>query len=1220
MSFIAESPPTIKSHRQRQTAQPVPASVSPSPTTQSRSFGGPRSVSTPASGVPRPVKSASSIVSGQKGSVRNLTARFEGASDGRIPQPRPGIGIRSASATASALPRPKTPISRLSDHAKPSLDQRSRLHKSPPQTRLPSESGKVQKKAQPTKIPQISEPQVLHPPPPSPDISATHNPARPRKLFGEIDVSVASSPSPGHGIPKRTSRRGSDGGFSYTNTILSTPPSATLLGSFARGDPPHVRSRSDVSGVPLSQKPLGITSLHSVLPQDWLQDLESKRKQSRVSAPAYPDILRSEEREERNPDTLQQTQTTPSPASFSPLRESFLRPDQRLKASIKEPSPQKSPPLRSSRPRQQVSAVNTRLDDLSSHERPTPVPLRSAFRDESQSTSILHTNPLESVRPLANTSLLQLPTAVYERKARPALSVDPGARHCEQALTPGSITDFEENGTDFEEDTPISATKPEFPVDQRDSIHEDTPAGQLANSPMERHFHEHHHKRAPQGLALQTDTEPARPSPVLIEQPPFQASPTLSQDGDNAGTIDIFLDQTGWDPPLEVAQNANEMKAALSPSSASIMSYTKDDIQYLIPQRTRDELRELNSGRLTVDNHGYNAFHQIIDDYQQTGSLSPQMVEYFQKHLLVSDGPVSKDRFEHLVREQALSRQTSQTSQKQTSDREIPGQTLAPPQDVSPSTLDSSNARQHTSMSVPIFEELGLPKQLALPESAPASTVIGSEDGTTSTTTPMPHRMSAHTVHSVASDHPSLPEIQDTGGGLGLLSSDEPPPGSLLENTRAGTISQSEGSSIASHQAYTRSLDSHQAASGQQEIPETPPTSVSRPQSFRSTGPSSRNASLDQSLTSPADRDRLVQRQRVIQELVDTEFAYHQDMTVLEDIYMGTAGSCADFSAKDIQLLFGNTSDMAKLSRDFADQLRKATRGVYVKSRTGKWALKRKEPDRISSMSTTSGSHADVAHDGPDEETDRKTTIGEAIMRFLPRIEKVYSEYLKNASEANQLLAKIQDKERVKLWLQECHEYAKDLTEAWSLDALIIKPTQRITRYPLLLYELKKSTAENHPDRPNIEAARDGILSLTDRINDLKKRSDLVESAQAVTGKKGGFNKYFGVKAERWRQKIGKSEGFEDMNYNEALSKFSTETHKVQFVLRDFMHQQAMSDAFMRNMIELTQAWEAIVEVKPSLHPEVESKWRRYSMIVRELAAVGYSDYVRLLSFVHGCR
>ena len=52
-------------------------------------------------------------------------------------------------------------------------------------------------------------------------------------------------------------------------------------------------------------------------------------------------------------------------------------------------------------------------------------------------------------------------------------------------------------------------------------------------------------------------------------------------------------------------------------------------------------------------------------------------------------------------------------------------------------------------------------------------------------------------------------------------------------------------------------------------------------------------------------------------------------------------------------------------------------------------------------------------------------------------------------------------------------------------------------------------------------------------------------------------------------------------------------------------------------VIELTlrtprsmEALEAIADIKPCPQPELESKWRCYVMIVRELLAIGYPDHV----------
>lgn len=56
-------------------------------------------------------------------------------------------------------------------------------------------------------------------------------------------------------------------------------------------------------------------------------------------------------------------------------------------------------------------------------------------------------------------------------------------------------------------------------------------------------------------------------------------------------------------------------------------------------------------------------------------------------------------------------------------------------------------------------------------------------------------------------------------------------------------------------------------------------------------------------------------------------------------------------------------------------------------------------------------------------------------------------------------------------------------TGAWDLSSLLIKPVQRILKYPLLLKELTKFTAKDHPDYESIGLGLKEIENVVDRIN-----------------------------------------------------------------------------------------------------------------------------------------
>lgn len=70
--------------------------------------------------------------------------------------------------------------------------------------------------------------------------------------------------------------------------------------------------------------------------------------------------------------------------------------------------------------------------------------------------------------------------------------------------------------------------------------------------------------------------------------------------------------------------------------------------------------------------------------------------------------------------------------------------------------------------------------------------------------------------------------------------------------------------------------------------------------------------------------------------------------------------------------------------------------------------------------------------------------------------------------------------------------------QAWDLQSLLIKPMQRVLKYPLLLDKLVANTVDSHPDYKVVHSAKDAIGKVTQDINEIKRRKDLGECDQLI--------------------------------------------------------------------------------------------------------------------------
>lgn len=361
-----------------------------------------------------------------------------------------------------------------------------------------------------------------------------------------------------------------------------------------------------------------------------------------------------------------------------------------------------------------------------------------------------------------------------------------------------------------------------------------------------------------------------------------------------------------------------------------------------------------------------------------------------------------------------------------------------------------------------------------------------------------------------------------------------------------------------------------------------------------------------QDMLSPEIR-KLKQRKNVIRELVETENTYQKDMRVICDIYKQTAP--AALSEDDIRVLFGNVEQVQRFARDFLTALKQTSRSLQSGDR---------KPDRNSSMDVAANTNSVLIDtDSPDAEKDRLTRIGDAFEGSLVDMEVVYAEYIRNRHGANQRLETLQKSPAAQEWLKECRDNSNDITNAWNLDALLVKPVQRLTKYPLLLKELIDATPEDHPDLGTLKRAMNSVTDINIRINDVKKHAEMLD--QAINRKRGqsdvrtGISKAFGRKAEKLRQHVGITDMYEDSEYDKIRIAYDNNYVQLMVIANDCTVYEKGITQWVNKMVEVASAAEAWVDVGHSHHQQEESKLRHLAMIIRNVHNIALPDHVEHL-------
>ncbi|XP_039727462.1 dynamin-binding protein isoform X4 [Pteropus medius] len=124
--------------------------------------------------------------------------------------------------------------------------------------------------------------------------------------------------------------------------------------------------------------------------------------------------------------------------------------------------------------------------------------------------------------------------------------------------------------------------------------------------------------------------------------------------------------------------------------------------------------------------------------------------------------------------------------------------------------------------------------------------------------------------------------------------------------------------------------------------------------------------------------------------------------------------------------------------------------------------------------------------------------VGPVFLDHRDELEGTYKVYCQNHDEAISLLEIYEKDEKIQKHLQDSLADLKSLYSEWgctnyiNLGSFLIKPVQRVMRYPLLLMELLNSTPESHPDKAPLTSAVLAVKEINVNINEYKRRKDLV--------------------------------------------------------------------------------------------------------------------------------
>ncbi|KAJ7578277.1 hypothetical protein C8J56DRAFT_797853 [Mycena floridula] len=231
----------------------------------------------------------------------------------------------------------------------------------------------------------------------------------------------------------------------------------------------------------------------------------------------------------------------------------------------------------------------------------------------------------------------------------------------------------------------------------------------------------------------------------------------------------------------------------------------------------------------------------------------------------------------------------------------------------------------------------------------------------------------------------------------------------------------------------------------------------------------------------------LTKRQHALLEVLESERAYASDLALIRQVHIPlalgqavtfnptpssssssssrTVSTASDSSTgslgppmtpEDTKIIFSNIAELAVFSDQFCDSLEEAL-GSIVDGGVG------------------------------------DDSVGALFLRIIPELEKPYKYYITRQGAADEHLSALPKTPALEAYYAHTRKVATPISHAWDLHSLLIKPVQRLLKYPLLIAAILDETPDTHPDKPNLKLARSKIEEIARNVNEERRRAEVVK-------------------------------------------------------------------------------------------------------------------------------
>ncbi|XP_077500825.1 dynamin-binding protein-like [Amblyomma americanum] len=241
--------------------------------------------------------------------------------------------------------------------------------------------------------------------------------------------------------------------------------------------------------------------------------------------------------------------------------------------------------------------------------------------------------------------------------------------------------------------------------------------------------------------------------------------------------------------------------------------------------------------------------------------------------------------------------------------------------------------------------------------------------------------------------------------------------------------------------------------------------------------------------------------------------------------------------------------------------------------------------------------------------------IGTCFVNVADELKEVYGHYCRNHDDVTGLWPKYMENPRAAQFLQAGVERMQHETNCFDLPSVLIRPVQRILKYPLLINELDKSTEAGHPDKAMLAHAMAKMSEVATSINEFKRRKDLVSkykkdpSESTLSRRLAKLNLHSVLKkSSRFGVRLSSTFGLTSVEKDEAFERAEREFRVLEKALKLFLKNLAVFCDQMKQAVHVSlQLSEDLVQFyhdRKSL-PEVE----RYRAVQHTICSQHWHEF-----------